>query len=172
VTRVYPGAIAVPRNYGRDELKPNDRGGMMALSDQLMRLASRAKEAEDRAAAAQNKAKTDLQQEVDDAREVSQAQARSLSEAAETGGTKVSDWWNDVQRTWNEHLATVRENIDDKKAEMDRDRAESRAEDAEADAGFAIDYAYSAVEEAEYAVLDATLARKEADEIAASGASA
>ena len=38
---------------------------------------------------------------------------------------------------------------------------------AEADASFAIDYASAAIDEAEYAVLDATLARKKADEMAA-----
>ena len=35
---------------------------------------------------------------------------------------------------------------------------------AEDDARFAIDFAYSAIGEAEYAVLDASLARMEADE--------
>ena len=72
---------------------------------------------------------------------------------------------------WNEHLAKVRQHIDSKKAEIDLDRAQSDADNAEDDALFAIDYAYGAVEEAEYAVLDATLARVEADELAASGAS-
>jgi hypothetical protein len=42
-----------------------------------------------------------------------------------------------------------------------------RADIAEDDAVFAIDYAYAAIEEAEYAVLDASLARVEADELAA-----
>ena len=42
-------------------------------------------------------------------------------------------------------------------------RAEHRADDAM----FAVEFAYSAIEEAEYAVLDAELARKEADELSA-----
>jgi hypothetical protein len=67
-------------------------------------------------------------------------------------------------------VAAVKENIDDRKAEHDVDRANKRAENAEGDAAFAIDYAVAAIEEAEYAVLDAALARKEADELA--GASA
>ena len=45
--------------------------------------------------------------------------------------------------------------------------AELTAENAEDDASFAIEYAYAAIEEAEYAALDATLARMEADELAA-----
>jgi hypothetical protein len=44
--------------------------------------------------------------------------------------------------------------------------ADDNADMAEADADLAIDYAYSAIEEAEYAVLDAILARREADEAA------
>jgi hypothetical protein len=44
--------------------------------------------------------------------------------------------------------------------------AQRTADGAEADADFAVDYALAAIEEAEYAVLDATLARMEADELA------
>jgi len=44
--------------------------------------------------------------------------------------------------------------------------AQRVADGAEADADFAVDYAIAAIEEAEYAVLDATLARMEADELA------
>jgi hypothetical protein len=44
------------------------------------------------------------------------------------------------------------------------DRAESDADDAESYAAYSIDLAYSAIEEAEYAVLEAVLARADADE--------
>ena len=48
-----------------------------------------------------------------------------------------------------------------------------RADHAEADAIAAVDFASAALEEAEYAVLDARLARMEADDLAAaSGRSA
>src|SRR6478672_8766704 len=46
----------------------------MALSDQLTQLAARAKEAEDRAAAAKTKARAQLEQDVKTARKASQAQ--------------------------------------------------------------------------------------------------
>ena len=48
----------------------------MAASDQLSKLRARAKEAEDRVAAAQGKAKADLEQDVKQARETAQADAR------------------------------------------------------------------------------------------------
>jgi hypothetical protein len=138
----------------------------MALSDQLSKLSIRAKQVEDRAAAAQGKAKADLEQEVKEARESAQAQGDSLRQAAESGKGKLSVWWESVQRSWNEHLAAVRKSMEDRKAEHDLTTAQKVADQAEDDAGFAIDYAYAAIEEAEYAVLDAALARKNADELA------
>ena len=139
----------------------------MAASDQLSKLAAKAKEAEDRAAAAQTKAKADLQQDVENSRAVAQDQADSLRESAEAGKGRISAWWHDVQRSWNEHIAAIRDDVDRRRAEHDTERAKEYADQAEADASFAVDYASAAIDEAEYAVLDAALARKEADEMAA-----
>jgi len=143
----------------------------MALSDQLTKLAVKAKEAEDRAAAAQTQAKSDLERAVKNARESAQANADELRKNAETDKEILSEWWDDMQRTWNEHVATVRKNLDQKKAEHDVKAAERRAYGAEEDASFAVHYAYATVQEAEYAVLDAILARKEADSLAAAAPS-
>jgi hypothetical protein len=145
---------------------------VMAVSDELMKLAERAKEAEDRTAAAQEKVKADVEQDVETSRAVAQQQAEQLRQTADAGRGKISDWWNDAQRDWNEHVAKVQASIETRKAERDLARAEGQADNAEADALFAIDYAYAAIGEAEYAALDATLARMEADEMAASGAGA
>jgi hypothetical protein len=54
--------------------------------------------------------------------------------------------------------------VEGRKTEHDLHEAQRRADRAEDDARFAIDFAYSAIGEAEYAVLDASLARMEADE--------
>ena len=138
----------------------------MAVSDQLSRLAARTKDLEDRAAAARAKAKGDLEQDVKKARESAQAQADTLRQSAEASQGKISAWWDSVQRSWNDHLAAVRKNVDEKEATHDLKKARRIADQAEVDAEFAIDYAYAAIEEAEYAVLEATLARMEADEVA------
>jgi len=100
----------------------------MALSDQLADLAARAKEAEDRAAAAHGKAKADLQADVETARSSAEAQAKKLRESADAHKNKLSVWWNDLQRTWNEHVAKIREDIETKRAEHDTDRAQKHAE--------------------------------------------
>ena len=64
------------------------------------------------------------------------------------------------------HHRRCRHDIESRKAEHDKHKVERRAgRRAEEDAGFAIDIAYSAVVEAEYSVLDAALARMEADEL-------
>jgi hypothetical protein len=139
----------------------------VALSDQLTKLAARAKEAEDRAAAAKTKARAQLEQDVRTAREVAQAQADQLRKTAEANKGKISEWWNSVQQSWNDHVSAIRQNIDEKRAEHDLKVAQRDADNAEEDASFAIDYAVGAIEEAEYAVLDATLARMDADSLAA-----
>jgi hypothetical protein len=144
-----------------------ERQSTMALSDQLTKLAARAKEAEDHAAAAQTKARAELEKDVKTARDSAKAQADRLSKAADAGKGKLSAWWESLQRSWNEHVAEIRQNIDEKRGAHDLDVAQRQADSAEEDAAFAIDYAYGAIEEAEYAVLDATLARMEADELAA-----
>jgi hypothetical protein len=144
----------------------------MTVSDQLSQLSARTKELEDRATAAKSKAKSDLQQEVASAREAAQVQGDALRKSAEAHKGNISAWWDSVGRSWNDHLAAVREDFDDKRAAHDLKTAQKHADNAEDDAVFAIDYAYAAVEEAEYAVLNATLARMDADEMAAGGGGA
>jgi hypothetical protein len=139
----------------------------MALSDQLSRLSARTKELEDRAAAASQEAHNDLQQDVAAARAASKANAEALRESVDAGVVEVSAWWTDIGRAWDEHIATMRKHVEQKKAEYDLDSARRDADDARAYATYLVDYCYAAVEEAEYAVLDATLAQRDYDELAA-----
>ena len=106
----------------------------MALSDDLSKLAARTKEAEERAAAAREKAKADLEADRDNARAVGEQQAEELRERAEEGKGRISDRWADVQRSWNEAMAGVRADIQSKKEEHDLHKAQHRAERAEDDA--------------------------------------
>jgi hypothetical protein len=143
----------------------NTRRLKVALSDQLAKLAARTKEAETRAAEAHDKARADLEQEVSSARATAKADAESLRQAVDESEAKTETWWAGVQKSWDEHVATAREKLESKKAALDARTAKARADDAEAYASYAIDLAYSTVVEAEYAVLDADLARMEADEL-------
>jgi hypothetical protein len=139
----------------------------MALSDQLSKLAARTKELEDRAAAARQEARADLQHDVEAARVASNANAEVLGKAWDEDVAEVSAWWTDMGRSWDEHLARVRERVETKKEQHDLKAAQRDADEALAYASYLIDYTYAAVDEAEYAVLDAVLAQKEADELAA-----
>jgi len=138
----------------------------MALSDQLTKLAARAKELEDRAAQAKSKQKADLERDVKDARDSAQAQADSLRKHAEERKDKLSAWWDKLQQEWNGQMASIRRAFEKDRAEHDAKKAVRAAESADEDAEFAVDFAFTAIEEAEYAVLDAQLAHVQADELA------
>src|SRR4051794_3233097 len=135
----------------------------MPLSDDLARLSVRAKQAEDRAAAAKAQARDQLQQTVQEARDGMQQTADRLRAESAAAAGQADAWADNIQRSWDDHLARTRQRIDARKAQHAADRAESDAEDAESYAAYSIDLAYSAIEEAEYAVLDAVLAREDAD---------
>jgi hypothetical protein len=139
----------------------------MSASDQLYKLADRAKQSEENIERAKAKGEADLRTQVEQARQSSEQRAAELKGDASDAKAKASTWWGDVQDDWNQHIAKVRENVDDRKAERDVKHAEHRAESAEDDAEAAVDFAYAALEEAEYAVLDAALARLDADAAAA-----
>jgi colicin import membrane protein len=126
----------------------------MALSDQLRKLAERAQEAEKHAAAARDMAKAELEEDRKRSREDARQDAEQLRQAAEAARGKISDSWNDVQKSSNEHNAQVQKSIDTKIAEADLARAQRHADHAEAD----------------YAVINAQVARKHADELAAGAA--
>ena len=134
----------------------------MALSDNLTRLATRAKEAETRVAEVRKERRADLEQDVASARKSAQEQADKLRQSAEKSKAGISGRLSDGQRSWNEHISRVREDLEDKRAKHDVHVAQRRADDAEEYASFAADHAYSAVVEAEYAALDAVLARMDA----------
>ena len=138
----------------------------MALSDQLSDLAAKTKQVEDRVAAARQKTKGELEADVENARASSQAQADALHAEAEAKKGQISAWWDRVQRSWHEHVAAVRKGVEERKAAHDAKAARRAAEQADEDASYAIHYAYAAVEEAQYAVLDAELAHRHADELA------
>jgi hypothetical protein len=139
----------------------------MTLSDQLSRLAARTKTLEERATAAQQKARSDLEHDVKAARDESKADAEALRKAVDEDVAEVSAWWTDLGQSWDKHIAKMRKEIDKKQAEHDLKSAQRDADDAAAYASYVLDYTFAAVEEAEYAVLDATLARMDADELAA-----
>jgi hypothetical protein len=138
----------------------------MSASDELSRLSARAKQAEDRAAAAKVQARAQLEQAIREAGDSAHETAEKMRTASAESKERTDAGVDKVRRSWNEHLADVRARQEAAKTRHKADRAEFEAEDAESYAEFSIDLAYSAIEEAEYAVLDAVLAREDADSAA------
>ncbi len=135
----------------------------MAASDTLSHLADRAKIAEDRVAAAQTQARSQLQAQVAEARKNAQRTADSLQKQTAKGAASASRMWTDVQQTWSSHVAKVRQDLESRSADREVKALRRKADDAENDAVAAVIFAEAALEEAEYAILDATLARMDAE---------
>jgi hypothetical protein len=148
---------------------------MKPLSQQLAELSQRARSAEDAAATASSQARQrreELRGRVEQARATAQQQAGQLRQATGQAADEATAWWTDVQDTWNSHLRMARTRISDTKGRLDADLAQRRASNAEAYATAALAFALATVDEAEYAVLDAILARADADDLTAQPARA
>src|SRR6266568_7375356 len=141
---------------------------MKPLSEQLTDLAARTKRSEDfvNAALAKNRAYLDDEREALK-KSIATGKARMHADAS-VAQDKNRTWWNDTRQSIDARVAELRAERDDHRAAHDLRKAERRAEDAEADAAYAVDFALQMLDEAEYAVADATLARIDADELAAS----
>ena len=133
-------------------------------SAQLKRLSDRARAAEADANALKAKNKAALEQKVNAA----QASAKQASDDLKVSANKAKDettqWWGQVQDNWKSHIAKVHRDVDEAKANRKADKAEKRAERAESNAAAAVEFAYAAIEEAEYQVLNAALARLDAED--------
>ena len=97
----------------------------MAASDDLKKLADRAKAAEDHAAVAKTQARAELQKTVTGVRASAEAGAKKFQTQTQAAGQKASDSWNDVQRSWNAHMDKARKDIDHRKAKFDASDAKS-----------------------------------------------
>jgi vacuolar-type H+-ATPase subunit I/STV1 len=111
-----------------------------------------------------------LESQVAEARASAEKTNGQVEQKAQGAREGASEHWTAARKDWNAHIAQMRRKADDQKATLDATRAEHRAQDREDDAVMAVDFAMQAVEEAEYEVLDAILARSEANSMAAASA--
>lgn len=138
----------------------------MALSDKLFTLATRAKEAEEKATELRGKTRAELQAAVDKAQASAKKSADSLHAKFEKDRGMISESWDHARNGLHERVAATKGKIESVKLEHDKKRAVHHADRAEVDAAYAIDFAYAAIEEAESEVLDALYARQHANELA------
>ena len=139
----------------------------MAASDDFTKLKEQVEEADRSIKAAVSKEDAELKAMVDDARKKADDRAAQLHTKTTEAADQAQHQWNQVETDWDKHVRRKRERTDAKKAEIDAGMAEDDAQWAEADAYDAVAFAESANEEAKYAVLDAVMARRRADVMAA-----
>ena len=126
---------------------------MREMSDRTKELTQGIKSLENAVAAAETKDREKL---------------TKLAEQAHQKATQYADELRKhVQAGWDNVRHTARTKIQNARTDFDTARAQDRADMAEADAVLAINIARAAVQEAEYAVLDAALARAEANDAVA-----
>ena len=139
----------------------------MSLPDDFTKLREKVDTADQSIRAAAAKDEAELKAMVDDARKKADERTAVLGAKSEEVADSAEHQWHEVQSDWDEHVKRIRERMDARKDELDAKVAGHDAEWAEADAIDAVDFASAAIEEAQYAVLDAVLARRKADVMAA-----
>jgi hypothetical protein len=139
---------------------------MKKLSEQLSDLSDRAKRTEDVIDAARTKDRARIEaQKAALTSSVAAGKAR-VAEGAGEAKSDVQSKWNDARDSLDARFATIRANAEERRTERDLKRAEHRADAAEQDAADAVDFALYVLDQTEYAILDAAVARADADDLA------
>ena len=142
---------------------------MKALSEQLTDLAARSKRTEDVVAAAQAKNRARLESQRDTLKaSIADGDAKARERAA-AAAANTQQWWSDTRSSVDARFATMRAKADERRTEKDIKKAEHHAEQAEQHAAETIDWGLYVLDQAEYAVIDAVIARADADDLALNG---
>ena len=141
----------------------------MALSDQLMDLAARTKKLEAATAANMAKSQAELEQEQEELNAQIQVQADKFQADFDKSQAEAEAWWTETAKKFEKRRAEMRTKIAQFKGDRKLDRAQYNADYMEAIAADYVAWAAYAVDCAEYAVNDAAIARKEADELVTAG---
>ncbi len=139
----------------------------MALSDQLTELAARTKKLEDAAAANKAKSQAELEQDQEKLNTKMQSQAESIQASVDKKQADARAWWTETTKRFEQRRAEGRSKMEQMKAERKLDKAQNTADYMQDVAVDYVAWAAYAVTAAEYAVTDAAIARKSADELVA-----
>ena len=140
----------------------------MALSDQLTDLAARTKRLEDTAADTQAKNRAKLEQDREKLHTQVTNEAKQMQKSADEARSSADAWWANVATQIEMRRADLRSKIDERRAERQVDKANRNADDAEDYAEGMVAVAAYTVDAAEYAIVDAAIARSEADSLTTS----
>src|SRR6266702_742393 len=163
--RVHIHPLRVDEVRTRAGLHEKKGPTMKALSEQLTDLAARSKKTEDVVAAAREKNRAKLESERDKLKTSIADRNAKAQERAASAEAKRQEWWSEARSSVDARFATMRAEADERRAEEDINKAERHAEQAEQDAADAIDWALYVLDQAEYSVIDAVIARADADDL-------
>ena len=140
---------------------------MQKLSAALLDLASRVKRVEDSAAAVEAKNRAKLQARREELEAAIDESHVELAAVATQAKEATRGKWSNVKNSIEGRVDEMRSDFANWQAEVKENRAERAAEDAEYDAVVAVNLAAYCLDAAEWAVVQAELARGEADQLAA-----
>ena len=139
---------------------------MQKLSTALLDLASRVNRVEDSAAAVESKNRAKLQARREELEAAIDDSHSELTAAATEAKESARSKWSQAKTSIEGRVNDMRTDFAKWQAEVTEDRAEQAAEDAEYDAVVAVNLAAYCLDAAEWAVVQAELARGEADQLA------
>jgi hypothetical protein len=140
---------------------------MKSMSESLYELAARIEQLEDSAAAVGEKNRASLQARRAQLEDAFDREVKEVEAAATQATAAAQSWWADTKGSVERQVAAMRADLEQRKTEHRKERAQRLAEIAEDDAAAAVALATYCLNAAEWAVVDAALARAEADEFAA-----
>ena len=139
---------------------------MQKLSAALLDLASRVKRVEDSAAAVEAKNRAKLQARREELEAAIDESHVELAAVATQAKEATRGKWSNVKNSIEGRVDEMRSDFANWQAEVKENRAERAAEDAEYDAVVAVNLAAYCLDAAEWAVVQAEIARCEADQLA------
>lgn len=140
----------------------------MKLSEQLSVLSDRTKKTEDTVDAALENNKTKLTAQRDGLRASATAAAAAAEQHAAAARTKVDGTSEAARVALQQRFASMKAHAEQRRTEHDISKAEHHAEVAEQDASDAIDVALYVLDQTQVAIVDAVIARADADDQAQS----
>ncbi|CAI7975869.1 conserved hypothetical protein [Frankia sp. Hr75.2] len=152
---------------------------MKPLSEQLSELSKRARKVDDVVGAARERNRAQLEAQRDelksaveagraDAAKDLAAEKADVREDVAEARASMKARWDAVRSSIDQRFAEMRADADERRQERDIGKAQHHADMAERDAADAIDLALFVLDEADYAIIDAVIAREDAEQLAKS----
>ena len=138
---------------------------MKRLSESLTDLAARVEKLEDEAEATTREDRAQLDRRRQEIKTAIEHSVKEVESAVHDATAAGRTWWNDVRAAIAKQIDEINERFERWQCDKELDRARRRADSADEDAEAAVAVARYCTTLAEYAVVDAKLARMNADDV-------